>query len=101
MSRLVGRGREFAAVDAFLDDGAARILVLEGEPGIGKTTVWRAAVAAARERGFVVLASTAAEAENQLSFTALRDLLEPAFEDVADELPSPQRQALAVTLLHE
>ena len=53
----------------------------------------------ARERGFVVLVSTAAEAEAQLSFTALRDLLDPAFDEVAGELPDPQRRALAVTLL--
>jgi hypothetical protein len=37
-------------VDRFVDllPGGLAALVLEGEPGIGKTTVWRAAVDAAR-----------------------------------------------------
>jgi DNA-binding NarL/FixJ family response regulator len=100
---LAGRDREVAAVEAFLDgrEDGARILLLEGEAGIGKTTLWRAGVAAAREHGFTVLASTAAEAEAQLSFTVVRDVLDAAFDEVADELPTPQRQALAVTLLRE
>src|SRR5437870_913067 len=103
MAKLVGRDRERAAVEAFLDadDSGARILLLEGEAGIGKTTVWRAAVEAGRQRGFAVLAATAAEPETQLPFTVLRDLLDPRFDEIANELPGPQRQALAVTLLHE
>jgi DNA-binding CsgD family transcriptional regulator len=103
MGRLVGRDREVAAVDAFIEgnETGARILLLEGEPGIGKTTLWRAAVAAARERGFAVITSTPAQAEIQLSSTALRDLLDPAFDEIADDLPAPQRQAIAVTLLRE
>src|SRR5205809_3358155 len=99
---LVGRGREVAAIDAFLQgrEGPV-ILLLEGEAGMGKTTLWRAGVAAARELGFLVLASTAAEAETQLSFTVVRDLLDALFDEIADELPTPQRHALAVTLLRE
>jgi hypothetical protein len=40
---LVGREWEMAGADRFLDDVAdgPAALVLEGEPGIGKTTVWR------------------------------------------------------------
>jgi predicted ATPase len=44
---LVGRQWEMAEADRFLDgvaDGPPAALVLEGEPGIGKTTVWRAIV---------------------------------------------------------
>jgi MoxR-like ATPase len=49
---VVGRAAELDVVEAFLaavDGGPARLLV-EGEPGIGKTTVWQAATARARER---------------------------------------------------
>ena len=35
-------------------------LVVEGEPGIGKTTLWLAAIEQARERGFLVLSARAA-----------------------------------------
>ena len=41
---LVGRDAELAQLRAFLDhrrDGRATTFVLEGEPGIGKTAVWR------------------------------------------------------------
>src|SRR4051794_11892570 len=103
MGVVVGRDRELAEIETFLEaEGEfARALLIEGEAGIGKTTVWRAAIQVAREHGFEVLASTSAEAEARLSFTAVRDLLDSAFDEIADELPAPQRQALAVTLLRE
>ena len=39
---VIGRDDDLAAGDRFLDalDGGSATLVLEGEPGIGKTTVW-------------------------------------------------------------
>ena len=66
---VFGRERELARLDSFLESlpsGSAAFL-LEGEPGIGKTTVWRAGVAAAEARGFRVLTSRPAEAEASLS----------------------------------
>ena len=41
------------------------------------------------------------EHESRLSFAALRDLLEAAFDDTAGRLPPPQRRALAIALLRE
>jgi AAA ATPase domain len=61
--------------------------------------LWTAGVRAARERGHVVLASRPAEAETQLSFAALCDLLATVADDVLTELPLPQRRALEVALL--
>jgi hypothetical protein len=54
---VVGRERELAAVDAFLTavPDRLRAFLLEGEAGIGKTTVWLAAVRAAEDRGFRAL----------------------------------------------
>ena len=77
------------------------MLSFEGEPGIGKTTVWRVAVDSARARGHTVLTCSAAAAEAQLSHTALRDLLADHFVAIADRLHDPQRRALATTLLRE
>src|SRR4051794_23026667 len=51
--RLIGRDEELALVRAFVDraeDGFAS-LTLEGEAGIGKSTLWLAAVDRARSRG--------------------------------------------------
>lgn len=62
---------------AFLDspvEGSAA-LELEGEAGIGKSTLWLAGVAAAREREFRVLVSRPAEAERALTHAGLGDLL--------------------------
>jgi DNA-binding CsgD family transcriptional regulator len=90
-----------AGVDRFLGllPAGPAALVLEGEPGIGKTTVWRAAVEAAHGRSYRVLVCRASESERALSFLGLGDLLECADAEVVERLPKPQRLALEVALL--
>src|SRR6266511_3108155 len=103
MTTVVGRDRELAEISSFLgtaDDGP-RALLIEGEAGIGETTLWRVGVEEARERGYRVLVSAGAESETHLSFTALRDLVADVFDDVAEDLPPPQRRIIAVILLRE
>jgi predicted ATPase len=98
---IVGRERELAAVGAFLTavpDGP-RALLLEGEAGIGKTTVWLAAVRAADDRGFRVLQARPTESESKLSYAALADIAGVAFDEVRTALPDPQERALAAILL--
>ena len=101
MTAVVGRDRELAEITSVLDlaDGDPRILLLEGDAGIGKTTLWRAGVDDARILGYRVLACAGAESETKLSFTAVRDLVAEAFDEVADDLPPPQRRAMEVVLL--
>jgi DNA-binding CsgD family transcriptional regulator len=99
-SEVVGRREERAAVERLLARRSG-MLVLEGEAGIGKTTVWRAGVELARERSYRVLTASTAAAEGQLAHAALRDLLHDLFEDVEGALPAPQTRALAVALLLE
>jgi DNA-binding CsgD family transcriptional regulator len=96
----VGRQWESAGVERFLDllPRGPAALVLEGEAGIGKTTVWRAAVDAARSRSYRVLICRASESEGALSFLGLGDLLEGAGEDALELLPEPQRVALELAL---
>ncbi|MDF2823031.1 MAG: ATP-dependent transcriptional regulator [Mycobacterium sp.] len=99
-SRLLGRHRETQTVTRFLANIAGpSALVLEGEPGIGKTTLWIAGVAQARERGFQVLAARPAAAESALSYSSLADLLGGVVADVWSTLPDPQRRALDHVLL--
>jgi DNA-binding CsgD family transcriptional regulator len=100
MTEMVGRDAEREEIERWLD-ASPSTLVVEGEAGIGKTTLWRAGVERARARDHRVLAASSSSSEAQLSFTALRDLLSGAFDDVGDELPPPQRHALGVMLLRE
>ena len=100
-SEVIGREQELAAIDAFLDapPGGPATLLVEGEAGIGKTTLWLAAVQAARTRGQQVLDAVPAEAERDLPFSALGDLLDGVIDSVIDRLPPPQARALKVALL--
>jgi len=86
-------------VERFLAPGpAGRALVVCGEPGIGKSTVWEAGAGLARSRGFAVWSTRASEAEAQLSFAGLADLVEGAGAGVLAGLPGPQRHALEVAV---
>ena len=72
--------------------------MVEGEAGIGKTTLWLAGVEQARERGFRVLSAQPAAAESVQAYASLADLLsiDPA---AWAELPEPQRRAIDQVLL--
>jgi DNA-binding CsgD family transcriptional regulator len=94
-SQILGRGDELRRVLAILDDEApgARAIVLSGEAGIGKTTIWREGVRRARDLGLRTLVAQPAESEAELPFAAIGDLLGPVV-DASTELPDPQREAL-------
>jgi DNA-binding CsgD family transcriptional regulator len=103
VSSIVGRAEELAALSGFVDDvrtGPAA-LVLEGEPGIGKSTLLRAAVEEAEARGLRVLVARPTEAEQGLGHVALGDLLDGTLDEVLPALPAPRRHALEITLLLE
>jgi DNA-binding CsgD family transcriptional regulator len=100
-SGIRGREDELGAIRRFLaagPDGPAGLLI-EGEAGIGKTTLWRAAIDEAAERERLVLQCQAVEAEVSLPFVGLADLLEPVLESTLAALPGPQREALEAALL--
>ncbi len=100
---VVGRDAELGSVDGFLDRAAdgPTALVLEGEPGIGKSTLWLAAVAAARRRDLIVLSSRPAESERGLAYVGLGDLFDRVLDGVVEELSPPRRRALEVALLRD
>jgi DNA-binding CsgD family transcriptional regulator len=101
--QIVGRESELGSIYAFLDGSveSPSALVLEGEPGIGKSTLWLAVVTKARERGFVVLVAFPAEAERGLAHVGLSDLFDGVLDDVIGELSPPRRRALEVALLRD
>ena len=77
-SEVVGRESEQARIEAFtaaLPNGV-RLLTIRGEPGIGKTALWREAVAHCRADGFEVLVTRPAEEEKLLALGGLVDLFE-------------------------
>lgn len=101
MAAVVARDRELASTELFLDSAerGASVLVLEGEAGIGKTTIWWEVVRRAREQGFRVLSCRPAETETKFALSALVDLLAGVSEKTLATLPDPQRRALEVALL--
>jgi DNA-binding CsgD family transcriptional regulator len=100
-TEVFSREAELFAVDQVLASARHGLaaLVLEGDPGIGKTTVWREGIAHAAGKGYRVLSCRTAPTEARLSFTALGDLLAPVEPAAFDSLPDPQRRALDVALL--
>ncbi len=103
MSDPVGRNSERDLVTTFLAAAASApaVLTIEGEPGIGKTTLCAHGLEQARTAGAVVLACHPTSAETSMSFAGLTDLLAQLDGRVFDELPPPQRRGLAVAALRE
>jgi hypothetical protein len=99
--RVVGREKELSLLEGFLGsigDGFA-VLALEGEPGIGKTTVWQEGIRRAEAGGLLALSCRPAQSEARLSFVGLGDLLGPVPDGALEALPDRQRAALEVALL--
>ncbi len=94
---LIGRRPELEMFDALcgrLRSGGSA-LVVEGDPGVGKTALvgefeWRAG-----ERGMRVLRTAGTPDESAQPFSGLHLLLRP-FRDQIRALPRPQREALDV-----
>jgi DNA-binding CsgD family transcriptional regulator len=82
---VIGREAERARVDAFAEavPHGVQALVIRGEPGIGKTTLWRHAVEQCRVAGFQVLLTRPAEEEMPMALVGLVDLFEHARLDAA------------------
>jgi DNA-binding CsgD family transcriptional regulator/tetratricopeptide (TPR) repeat protein len=91
---LYGRSRECDALDQLLAaarSGHSGVLVLRGEPGMGKTALLLYAVRSAS--GFRVARAVGVESERELAFATLQQLCAPLL-DALDELPDIQRDAL-------
>ena len=100
-SRMISRSAEFRAVADFLLSAERQPtgLVIEGEAGIGKTTLWLAAVDQARERGFRVFSARGGQAESVLAYAAVADLIGNVDPAVLAELSDVQRIAVDRVLL--
>ncbi|MEV0233742.1 AAA family ATPase [Nonomuraea sp. NPDC050786] len=91
---LFGREAELKVLAGLIDGPADRSGVLiHGEAGIGKSALVAEAVSAASAAGLHVLMTTGVEAEQNLAYAGLHQLLYPVRAGV-DALPAPQRDAL-------
>ena len=89
VATFVGREQELASLEGFLErfPHGLSAVVIEGQAGIGKTTVWLEAVRLAEERDLRVLKARPAESEADLSYAALADLVGAAFDETRSSLP--------------
>ena len=93
---LLDRLPERAALSQLLDGaraGRSGVLVLRGEPGVGKTALLDWAVGSAA--GLRVVRVAGVESEMELAFAAVQQLCAPMLDQLAG-LPDPQREALGV-----
>ena len=93
---LLDRLPERAALSELLDAaraGRSGVLVVRGEPGIGKTALLEYAIESAA--GLRVVRVAGVESEMELAFAALQQLCAPMLDKLA-ALPDPQRAALGV-----
>ena len=91
---LVGRATERQRIDVLLAQataGSGGALVVRGEPGIGKSALLR--YAEERAGSMRVLHAQGVEAEAELPFSGLYELLRPVI-DLIDEIPERQAAAL-------
>ena len=96
---LVGRDPERRTLGTLLASarvGDSRVLVLSGEPGIGKTALLGEAETAAGDMR--VLRCQGVESEHFVPFAGLHQLLRPVL-GLLDQIPEPQRRALSAALL--
>src|ERR1700760_4400481 len=87
---LLGRDRECATLDGLLEqvrEGRSGVLLLRGEPGIGKTALLRYLVDAAS--GFTVMRCAGIESEMELPFAGLHELCSALIGGL-ESLPDPQ-----------
>ena len=95
---LRGRSSERARLDQVLDEvrgGHSAVLVIRGEPGVGKTALLRYVTEQAS--GFRVAPIAGVESEMELAYAGLHQLCTPMLDELG-ALPEPQQVALAVAL---
>ncbi|XUL91415.1 AAA family ATPase [Streptomyces galilaeus] len=94
-ANMVGRGEELAVLRELVapPHKETRVLLLLGDPGLGKTALLAEAAREAKAAGMRVLPTTGRESERDLAFAGLHQLLRPVLDRVAG-LPTRQAEAL-------
>ena len=93
-AQLTGRSSELSVLDRLIDAvraGQSQVLVVSGEPGVGKTALLD--YLAGRASGCRVERAAGVQSEMELAFAGLHQLCAPMLNRL-DRLPGPQREAL-------
>jgi DNA-binding CsgD family transcriptional regulator len=91
---LRGRASEVRTLAEFIETvraGESRVLVVRGEPGVGKTALLDHL--AGQASGFRLARAVGVQSEIELAFAGLHQLCAPMLSQLA-RLPAPQREAL-------
>ncbi|MBE3012105.1 helix-turn-helix transcriptional regulator [Microbispora sp. NEAU-D428] len=76
-TRLIGREDEQARLSAFMEAATGQALVVRGEAGVGKSALLDHTADLARQSGHLVIRATGVEAESELPYAGLHQLLHP------------------------
>jgi DNA-binding CsgD family transcriptional regulator len=107
---VIGRAAELEKLHTWLHSGkpshpapiaVKTALVIEGDPGIGKTTLWAEGVRQAHLDGWTVLVCRPRLSDAGLPNVSLTDLLRNLPEEAFERLPAPQRWPLEVATLRQ
>ena len=93
-AQLAGRRDELSALSGLIDavrEGESQVLVVRGEPGVGKTTLLEHV--AGQEHGCQLARASGVQSEMELAFAGLHQLCAPMLGR-AERLPLPQQDAL-------
>ncbi|MER5899656.1 AAA family ATPase [Streptomyces mirabilis] len=94
-TNVIGRREELSLLRELITPPhkESHVLLLLGDPGLGKTVLLAEAAREAKAAGMRVLATTGRESEQDLAFAGLYQLLRPVLDRVA-RLPTRQAEAL-------
>ena len=94
-TNVIGRREELSLLRELIapPHKESHVLLLLGDPGLGKTVLLAEAAREAKAAGMRVLATTGRESEQDLAFAGLHQLLRPVLDRVA-RLPTRQAEAL-------
>ena len=98
------RAADFRVVEDFLRRASAQpaSLLIEGEPGIGKTTLWLQVIERAAAQGYRVLSAQGSPVAVSYAYAVVTDLLAAAVDaETLTSLPTAQRAAVERVLLGE
>jgi hypothetical protein len=106
---VLGRDAELRQIEDWLraarsvpePAAATALLVIEGNPGIGKTTLWAEAIRRAPGLGWQVLSCRPVPSDAGMAHVGLADLVRAVPDEMFGTLPQPQRRSLAVALLRQ
>ena len=99
--QVIARRDELHTIAAFVAavPSGGQAMLLTGDAGIGKTTLWRAGLEQAELNGLRVLVSRTSPSETQTAFACIGDLFAGVVDETAPALPPVQRRALERALL--